>query len=281
MSDNECVRFLQETLPCARLRWSGFRKVRSQVCKRLKRRQRELGLNGFDAYAAFMAREPGELKVFDSLCRIPISRFYRDCGVYDFLRECAFPDLIERALTEARTGISIWSAGCASGEEPYSLSIMWRMVFAASHPTLRLSILATDSDEAMIRRAGSARYSPGSLKDLPKSWIQDAFYESNGEFVLRPEYRTGIELERQDIRCSMPEGPFDLVLCRNLVFTYFDDGLQRKMLSGILEKIRPGGFLVVGKHERLPAVVPELVSCTPDLGVFRTKAGVRAATGMS
>jgi chemotaxis protein methyltransferase CheR len=189
--------------------------------------------------------------------------------------------LIEKAQTEARTGISIWSAGCASGEEPYTLSIMWAMVFAANQPTLRLSKLATDADETMIGRAGSARYSSGSLKDLPESWTREAFFEANGGFVLRPEFRTTVEFKRQDIRCAMPEGPFDLVLCRNLVFTYFDDGLQRKMLTGILEKFRPGGLLVIGKHEQPPAVLPELVSCTPDLGVFRINAGVRAAAGVS
>lgn len=266
MSDDDCVRFLQQTLPRARLRWAGFRKVRRQVCRRLKRRQKELGLAGFADYADFLDREPAELEVFDSLCRIAISRFYRDRGVFDHLRERVLPALAEQ---EDRRGIYVWSAGCASGEEPYTMSVMWRMELAVRYPGLRFSVLATDADDTMLGRARAARYPAGCLKDLPDRWKDAAFAREGGDFVLRSEFGEGVVLERQDIRREMPGGPFDIVLCRNLVFTYFDDGLQRRLLAGILERIRPGGFLVIGKHERLPGTAAGLSPDAPGLGVFR------------
>lgn len=278
MSDDECVLFLRKALPRARLRWAGYRKVRRQVCKRIRGRQRELGIDGFDAYADFLSREPAEAEVFDALCWIPISRFYRDRGVFDFLRERVFPALAEHARRTGRTEIRCWSAGCASGEEPYTLSIMWRMKFRVRHPALRFSVLATDADETMLARARDAQYPPGCLKDLPDAWI-DAFTKTDGGFALREVFRDGVTFDRQDIRRRMPEGPFDLVLCRNLAFTYFDDEIQRATLSGLVERIEPGGFLVIGKHESLPRQDSVVSPVRPELGIFRKPAGDDIAAG--
>lgn len=269
MADDKCVRFLQATLPAAGLRWSGFRKVRGQVCKRLRRRHRQLGLDGYADYAAYLAREPSELEVFDALCRIPISRFYRDTGVFDHLRDEIFPTLIARADRAGRKTIDVWSAGCASGEEPYSLSIMWRRTFAAKPSAPLLRIVATDADDHMLARARAARYAAGSLKDLPPSWRQAAFDPMDETFSLRPEYRRAVVFEKQDIRRTMPDEPFDLILCRNLAFTYFDQAVQKTVLSGILKRLRSDGYLVLGRHERLPAMESDLKEVAPGSGIYR------------
>lgn len=281
MADDECVRFLQDTLPAARLRWAGFRKVRGQVCKRLRRRQRELGLDGYAAYAAYLAREPSELEIFDALCRIPISRFYRDKGVFDRLCNEIFPGLIARADRAGRETIDVWSAGCASGEEPYTLAILWERIFGAEPSAPGLRIIATDADDHMLARARAARYAAGSLKDLPPSWKQIAFDPvvsgmTDGAFVLRPEYRRAVAFEKQDIRRTMPGGPFDLILCRNLAFTYFDQAVQKTVLSGILERLRPGGFLVLGRHERLPALECGLMEVARGANIYRHGAPLHA-----
>ncbi|HEY7242812.1 MAG TPA: hypothetical protein VH678_02890 [Xanthobacteraceae bacterium] len=83
MDGEDCTAFLQWALPRRNLRWRGFRKVRAQVCKRLKRRMRELGVPGFAAYRARLEADPGEWRVFDECCHITISRFFRDRGVYN------------------------------------------------------------------------------------------------------------------------------------------------------------------------------------------------------
>ncbi len=117
---------------------------------------------------------------------------------------------------------------------------------------MELVIVATDSDPVMLSRAKKACYLYSSLKALPASWLEAAFHVENGSYCLEEIYKKAVSFLRQDIRHEMPKELFDLVLCRNLVFTYFDDALQRTLLERIEEKVRPGGYLVIGTHESLP-----------------------------
>ncbi len=91
MNDTECIDFLQWCLPRLRMRWAGFRKVRRQVCKRISRRMAELRLADADAYRAYLDANAGEWDALDALCRVTISRFYRDRGVYDAIRRRVLP----------------------------------------------------------------------------------------------------------------------------------------------------------------------------------------------
>lgn len=119
-------------------------------------------------------------------------------------------------------------------------------------PGLGLRILATDADEAMLERARAACYASSSLKELPAGWRERAFLERNGSWCLREEVRRLVTVRYHDVRTPAPDGPFDLMLCRNLAFTYFDLELQRAVGERLAEALRPGGALVVGSHERLP-----------------------------
>src|SRR5687767_6728995 len=118
-NDAQCVGFLQWALPHVRMRWEGFRRVRRQVCRRIERRRRELGLDGLPAYRLYLEQHPDEWPVLDSLCRVTISRFYRDRGVFAFLEGEVLPAVAQGAVRDGRQALEAWSAGCASGEEPY------------------------------------------------------------------------------------------------------------------------------------------------------------------
>ncbi len=252
MKDEQCVRFLQWALPQLEMRWPGFRKVRRQVCKRVDRRTKKLCLADVEEYRDYLDAHADEWARLDSLCRITISRFCRDRGVFATLARDVLPALAEQAQRRGGRVLRIWSAGCASGEEPYTLSILWRLELAAHFPELRLEIVATDADPNMLERARGACYSHGSLKDLPDRWRKRAFRKEDKTFRLEPEFRGDIEFLEQDIRVARPDGTFDLVLCRNLVFTYFDAQLQRRLLRDIVGAMRADGGLVLGSHERLP-----------------------------
>jgi len=252
MRDQDCVAFLQGHLPRLGLRWPGFRKVRGTVCKRLRRRLRELGLKDLDAYAAYLANRSEEWDRLDAFCRIPISRFYRDREVFHTLGTDVLPALAQRVAGEGGQEVRVWSVGCASGEEPYSLRIAWAETVQQDAPGVRLAVTATDADPTMLRRAEEARYAAGSLKDLPQDWRDRAFTRRNDTFCLRAAYKEGISFLLQDIRTAMPDGRFHLVLCRNLAFTYFDVDRQRKLLSGLAAHMHPDSYLVLGSHEELP-----------------------------
>ena len=139
MADAECVAFLQEALPRLGLRWQGFRKVHGQVCKRLRRRMNELGIEGFAAYRKRLDTHPEEWTVLDGLTHITISRFFRDKSIFEALERRVLPDIAARAEAEKRQA-RFWSAGCASGEEPYTLKILWDLAVAPAFPGVECSV---------------------------------------------------------------------------------------------------------------------------------------------
>jgi len=270
MTDADCVAFLQWALPQLDLRWSGFRKVRRQVCKRIARRLHALGFSDLESYRRRLAQDRDEWAVLDSFCRIPISRFWRDRAVFDHMASVILPRLAAEA-TRGQAPLRAWSAGCASGEEPYSLAIAFALGPAAQTGA-RIEIEATDSDEGLLARARQASYGPGSLKDLPDALRAAAFDKDGALYRIRASFRANITFRLEDIRKCMPPGPFDLLLCRNLVFTYFDAPLQREFLAKFAARIRAGGVFVVGSHEKLPADAAGFAPESGPPGIYRREA---------
>ena len=251
MRDADCVEFLRWALPSLGLRWAGFRRPRRQVCRRIERRYRELGLPDLRAYRDRLAVDPAEWDRLESLCRVTISRFFRDREVMRVLERQVLPELARLPGAAGRGEVAVWSAGCGAGEEPYSLAIIGRL--APSLRGVRLRILGTDTDAHQLGRARRAVYRASSLRDVPPAWLEAAF-EAVGDdsWRLRRTYRRGIELALGDLRREAPAGPFHLVLCRNLAFTYMAERPQREVLGRIRQRLVPGGALVLGAHERLP-----------------------------
>jgi chemotaxis protein methyltransferase CheR len=247
----DCVAFLQWALQRLNLSWCGFRKVRRQVCRRIGRRMQSLGLEDFAAYRDYLQRHPLEWTVLDGFCRITISRFYRDRGVFRVLGERILPQLAQQAENEERE-VACWSAGCASGEEIYTLRILWDLTLADAHPNVVLALLGTDVDDAVLARASAGCYQRSSLKEMPSGWTERCFERQGDLLCVKPAHRQSVSFLCQDIRRDMPKGPFDLVLCRNVVLTYFAPPLQMHVMRNIAARLRCGGYLVIGAHESLP-----------------------------
>jgi chemotaxis protein methyltransferase CheR len=271
VNDKDCTAFLQWALPQLDLRWPGFRKVRRQVCKRLTRRMHDLGLDGFTAYRARLEADPAEWRAFDECCHITISRFFRDRGIFEVVRRRLLPGIAARAKSEGRAA-QAWSAGCASGEEPYTLKILWDIEIASVYPGVSLSIVASDVDQGMLARAREGCFEPTSLHELLPTLIEQGFDQLDSRYCVKPEHRAGIEFLDQDLRKEMPARLFDLILCRYVAFTYFAVPLQRKVLAGMLERLRPQGYLVIGTHEQLPGAIPELTAVDSAPQIFQKRA---------
>ena len=251
MTDAECIAFLQWALPRLERRWIGYRKVRGVVCKRLGKRLHALGLHELRAYRTRLEECPGEWTQLDALLGIPLSRFYRDRGVFDLLQSQVLPELVRAAIADARTGLHCWSAGCASGEEPYTLAMVWRLRLQPIFPELKMHIVATDLDATLLERATAGCYRRSSLKELPTDVLAQAFEPRADALCVRVPFRT-VQFIQQDLRTVMPEGPFDVVLCRNVILTYFAASAQRQLVQRIASRLRIGGILVIGIHESLP-----------------------------
>lgn len=269
MRDPDCVALLQWALPRLHLRWQGFRKVHKRVCKRLARRLAELGLVQPAEYRTRLQSDPDEWQVLDGLCRVVITRYYRDRLVFTALTERVLPALAAQAVARARTRLACWSVGSASGEEPYTLAILWRQLLSARFPALAPDILGTEVDPQLLARARRACYPAGSVRNLPQPLRAPAFRRAGDDYCLHPDYRHMVRFARQDVRHAMPPGPFELILCRNLVFTYFDVPLQRLLLARLLARLAPGGWLVLGVRERLPELPAALEVVDERLGLYR------------
>lgn len=272
MKKENCTAFLQWALPRLGLRWKGFRKVQGQVCKRLRRRLEALEVEDLAAYRAYLDRHPAEWQALDAMCRITISRFYRDWAVFDALRREHLPALAGRARAEGRP-LRCWSAGCASGEEPYTLSLILHLELAPRLPGLQWTITATDADAHMLERARQACYPAGNLRYLPDGWRRRAFRRQGDAYCLLPELKASVHLQQGDIRRELPAGPFDLILCRYLAGTYFGQALQASVFQRLADRLPDDGRLVIGSHEQVPATVTDLQLIDAGKMIYRRRPG--------
>ena len=182
------------------------------------------------------------------MCRISVSRFYRDAVVFNHLRDQVLPALARAARHRGAHPLAVWSAGCAAGEEPYTLLLAWRFAVAPQVPGVDLRIVATDADAHALERARAGCYRPSSMKKMPRAWLE-AFKPGDGRLSLDAGLRQQVEFRQHDLREAPPDGPFDLVLCRNLLFTYFEEPLRTQTVEQEIESLAPGGVLVTGARE--------------------------------
>lgn len=253
MASENDIAFLQWALVKMGYRWDGFRKPRNQVLKRIRERMQQLRLSGgYPEYRDYLESHPREWKCLDRLCDITISKFFRDRKVWDFLREHVLSSLLKE---NRATHINIWSAGCCNGEEPYSLAIICEQLRINSKK-INISILATDRNPEVLKRAKKGQYPAGALKELTRNEIDTFFQKTDGtdneKYEIIDKLKQYIRFEQRDIRQSLPDQVFDLILCRNLVFTYFSKDRQRQFMEHLKPHIASHGFLVIGSNEKLP-----------------------------
>ena len=212
----------------------------------------DLRIPDLAGYRTRLEADPAEWRFLVECCHITISRFFREKRVFEVLRTKVLPHIAECTHREERAA-RMWSAGCASGEEPYTLKILWDLEVARPYPGgVPLSIIATDTDRAMLKRAGKACFTAGSLRELPTPLLNQALDREDSLYCLKRQYREGFAFLHQDLRVGAPPGPFDLILCRYVAFTYFSLPLQEQVLLRIRDRLIPGGYLVIGGDERLP-----------------------------
>ena len=255
VNENNGVEFLQWALPKLGYRWKGFRKPRGQVLKRVKERMGELELpGGYGEYREYLERHPHEWMVLDSLCDVTISKFFRDRKFWDYLRDHILPSLIE---STGKDLLAIWSAGCCNGEEPYSIAIIVKQLGEREWPGMEVTILASDRNPDVLRRAEAGRFPEGALKELRKDEIDTCFRKDetgDEDYVIRDRFKSCCTFEKRDIRKSIPERVFDIVFCRNLVFTYFIKNEQVNFLDRLNPCLSDNGYLVTGSNETIPDV---------------------------
>jgi two-component system CheB/CheR fusion protein len=204
-------------------------------------RVRELGLPDLGSYRALLEARPAEWDELDRRCRITISRFFRDRAVWEALARDVLPALgpLPRA----------WSAGCASGEEAYTLAIVLsESVGAAASPVIAVD--GTDVDPGCLRVAREGRYHERALADVPPE-VRDRWTTADGDHRrVLPRLRSRIRFHEHDLGREPPPSSYDVITCRN-VLIYFERASQERVLARFVDALRPGGLLLLGKVEML------------------------------
>lgn len=222
------------------------------VYARLAARVQDLGLDSFAAYVE-KATSPlaGEERdrLISSLTT-NTTHFYRESYHFDFFAQEVLPGLAARARGGER--IRIWSAGCSTGEEAYSIAMCLLQAFpdAAAHD---VKILATDIDRAVLARAATASYPPGSLRDMPRPLLETGFEAVPGTDHRTPKAHIKAMVTFRPLNLIEPwpfRGQFDAIFCRNVAI-YMDAETQEHIWTGFHRVLRPEGHLFIGHSERL------------------------------
>ncbi len=181
---------------------------------------------------------------------VSISRFFRDRMVWDFIRKKVLSDL---AAKNHKT-IHIWSAGCARGEEVYSMKMIWEKAEKKGLNLCELRLLASDINPEHLKAAQKGVYGKTSLKEVCESDRKTFFHiRKNGkQFIVKPFLRNDISWQIMDLCTELPNQSFDLIFLRNNVLTYLDRNLKEPVFQNIVKKLKPGGFLIKGAHETIP-----------------------------
>ena len=245
--------FLKEAAQLLGLHWRCFR--RRGIKRKVEHQIVENSFSNFEQYLFRVKGDPSELNYLSKILTVTISRFFRDKEVFNLIGEAIIPAIIKN---KNDGDLKIWSIGCASGEEPYSFSLLWKERFEKVWPKIRPSILATDIDEKLLQRAKEGRYRKNSLKEVAPEILRDYFKMDDRFYVLDSAVREGVVFRRHDIIHEEPFSEMDILFCRNLAFTYFSKECQIDVLKKIASSLRGEGYLIIGKDESLPLTYPTL-----------------------
>ena len=223
---------------------------RELVYSRLVRRLRRLSLPTFGEYLELLRRgEPAELEEFSNAITTNLTSFFREGHHFEFLADTILPLLGKRNAASRR--LRIWSAGCSTGEEPYSIAI----VLQEALPRFRgwdARILATDLDSQVLAQAAAGRYRAERLEKVP-AMRQERWFEAAGPGTLAASaaLKSLITFRQLNLMDRWPfKGPFDVIFCRNVVI-YFDKETQRGLFERMAEMQRDGDHLCIGHSESL------------------------------
>ncbi len=234
-----------------------FREYRqTMLTRRLARRLHARGADTYAKYACILDQDPTEYnRLFDDLT-INVTSFFRDDIAFRALEEVVLPCLAGKGARNIR----IWSAGCATGEEPYSIGILLLEMLGQEVCQWDVTILGTDIDARALGQAKEGRFSPRAVEGIRQAWLEKYFVCRADGFHIQPFLRQLVTFKEHNLVNDPPCHELDLVVCRN-VLIYFEPTLQTRVLKGLHEVLKDGGFLLLGKAEALFGETKVLFDC--------------------
>jgi len=240
------------------LLWKGYRKVRKGVKKRVRRHMRLLGCQDVESYLLKMDEKKEIRRECERLMAVSISLFFRDQRLWEVLQTEVMPLLLKRHMGK----INVWCAGCASGEEVYSLKIVWDGLTGPRDINRKLEIIASDINPVNLQRAREGVYPSTSLKETSEQ-VKIRYFVSqgdNGPHAVGSFLKRGIIWKTHNLLSDLPPRPcFHIIFLRNNLLTYYKDDLKKETLKKFLRCLSQNGFLIIGSNEELPLDYHELL----------------------
>ena len=221
----------------------------SFIQRRLATRLRAKGVSSYRAYMRLLDDEEYS-RLLDALT-VNLTFFFRDTSTFQALRDEVLKPLIAQRRAQGYRSLRIWSAGCASGEEPYSVAIIVHQLLYAEIAQWDIRILGTDIDEKKLAQARQAVYTAFSFKGTHWPNLEAYVRREGHRYTLIPAVTNLVHFRRHDLISDPPPGRFDVILCRN-VLIYMKRSQQTHILKRLHRALRPEGVLVLGKTEILP-----------------------------
>ena len=243
---------------------------RTMLEARIRRRLKELAISSYGAYCDYLFSEDGQREEIDDLIDVVTTNktdFFREPRHFAWLTERALPALAQAGRDAG--GVTVWSAGCSTGEEPYTLAMVLSE-YSRLHAGFRFRILATDISRPVLHRAELAVYSKEAIGPVPPAlrtkYLMRGREPDSGRFRVVPELRRMVEFRRLNLMDASYglEGAAQIIFCRNVII-YFDRATQQKILGRLSRHLTPGGYLFVGHAETLHSLDLPLEPVAPAL----------------
>lgn len=231
------------------------------------------GAGDCDAYYEKLRTAPAEVDELIQALTVKVSSFFRNPFAFEALGATVLPELRERFPEEA---LRVWCAGCARGEEPYSVAILLRELSAPGELRAQPFILGTDLDPQALDAARRAQYPEESLRDVKKRHLDKYFRKEGGTYSLTGEIRSLVTFASHDITTlRAPKGgifsDYHLILCRN-VLIYLDRAVGERVTAFLAHSLASGGFLMLGEAETVPeSLALASAEIPPELNIYRRR----------
>ncbi|MBU8848831.1 MAG: protein-glutamate O-methyltransferase CheR [Desulfobacterales bacterium] len=225
------------------------------IKRRITNRLTDTKCTDYEQYLSYLQNNPKELDFLIDVLTINVSRFFRNTLTFEYIADILLHDIIAQKSVANDTTLRIWSAGCATGEEPYSVAILINELIKKEKLNIKLNIFATDIDKKSLKNAKAGNYHFESIKDIKYHILKKYFTIKDECYFLNPEIKDLVSFYAYDMldkKTYVPAesvfGDFDLVFCRNLLI-YFQNDYQNLIFEKLYRSLAKKGHLILGEAE--------------------------------
>ncbi len=218
--------------------------------RRINVRVRATNSESYEEYLKLLKKNSVEYEDLIAALTINVSEFFRNPETFGVIEKEVIPSLIKSRSDSLVKSIRIWSAGCATGEEAYSLAVLLHRVLGRDFDRYRISIIGTDIDNLSLEKARNGVYRENVLKNVDASIRENYFVRQGETYQVSDQLRSMIRFKRHDMISESSTSRFDLIICRN-VMIYFKKEIQEQLQLNFHKALNRGGFFVIGKAETL------------------------------